>query len=291
MSRIFSAELFKIMKGKALRVNLLINIGFALFYAFVVVFAINSDMDMMGMENMFPGDGVAAIGSSFIIFWQIIVICAAVLAGIWVCDEFDNGTIRNVLSKGVSRTKFYVSKLVSVYVVSLVFTVISVIILFATITIAFTVGSTETLDVTNLLLFFAGQFLIYLTYVSLFVMMAFLFRNVGATLGVGIAFPVLIELLFVSLLSMSFAEPVSFLANIFPQYNIAQFNDVFNAGIGGEIVTYGREYVYELGAYIPVVEETASALNTYLVAAAVSFATVVITTVVGIYTFNKRDVK
>jgi len=275
MSRLLSGELFKIRKGLALPITLLVNIAYLVFYTAIVFFFVRFASDLISAEeveamdamtggiNLFPEYGVQALSASLAVFFQVIAICAAVLAGIWICDDFDGGTIRNLLSVGVSRTKYYFTKMLCIFVISIIFAIITTLLFTGVITLFFSFGTTS-ISAVDLLMFFGGHLLTYLTYVSIFVMLAFLFRNVGATLGVGIAFAALLETILVMVLGMPFASSVSFLSNIFPYHNLMQFSQVF---IG------------------------AASTTDYLIAAAVCGVTVVITTAIGLYTFNKRDVK
>jgi len=294
MSKILSAEMFKVMKGKALMINSLIVVGFVIFFSLLAIFSLNTFTDEelinLGLYGAFPEEGLRALVYSLPFFREVIIICAAVLSGIWICDEFDSGTIRNILSTGASRTKFYFSKLIFIFLTSVVFILISALIYFLITTVAFSLGDSSSIDVANSLFFLIGMLLSYLTYVSIFVMMGFLFRNIGATLGVGIGFAALAETLLIW--GLGFVGPLRFLLNIFPLHNVGRFNDVFNAGINNQIlITDGVVYSELLGTYIPVITETKSAANEYIIAVVLCVAMIIIATLIGVLTFKKRDVK
>jgi ABC-2 type transport system permease protein len=277
--RIFSAELYKIRKGKAFPITVFVNIAFVLFYAVMTVLFVQFILDMMvaegvdigepimmglGFDDAFPSSGYAAFTASFMIFYQVVTLCAASLAAIWICDEFENGTIRNLLSTGKSRSVYYVSKLIVVFAASVIFAVINTAVNAGIITAFFGFGGPETFVIADLLMFFGGQLMIYFAYASIFVMAAFLLRHVGAALGVTIGYVAFLEAIFVLVLSLEFASSVKFLENLFPYFNIMQFTQVFQGGL-----------------------ETGS----YLIAAIMCAVTVITSTAIGMITFAKRDVK
>jgi len=281
MSKILSAEMFKLRREKVTGVVVLINIALVSLFSLGMVLAIrffgeeimsafqDPEMVAMGMdsmESMFADSTIAAPGTAFALFYQFVAICAAVLAGFFICVEFDTGTIRNTLSVGKGRMGYYISKLITLFVTSIILAVISIVIYMAIFIMFFGFSWPGGSYAIDLLLLFGANILIHLTYVSLFAAAAFMFRSFGVTLGVALGFTMFIDQLVVMLLGMGFFEPVRFIQNIFPYHNVLQFVNVFSAGYEGE-------------------------MRTYLIAAAACVITIIGSTVVGMVTFAKRDVK
>lgn len=277
--KILSAEFFKLRKGKMLPVLFIIAVGFAALYAAMTVLSVEYMFDMLreqgidlddeimagiGFRELFPDGGLLALSSSFMIFQQVVVISGAVMAAIFICDEFDSGTVRNLLSIGRSRVKYYAVKLGIVFVTAILLAAVSTAINTGVITAFYGFGATGDGFALDLFLFIVGQVLTYATYISLFVMFAFLFRSVGAAMGVSIGCVFILEQLIFLILDMDFAASVSFLRNGIPFYNMMQFTAVFNGNAG---------------------------MGDFAIAAIICVVTAIIATAVGIVTFSKRDVK
>jgi len=280
MSNILSAEMFKLRKEKVTGIVLLINIVLAVLFAVGMALIIQffgeemqtafqdpemAGMGMEGMDTLFAGYASNAPSDAFSMFYSQIAICIGVLAGFFICYEFETGTIRNTLSVGKSRTAYYVSKIITLFVAAIVLSIITTLIYLITM-VAFFEFSIPDGYAVNLLLLIGGKAFIYLTYVTLFTALAFVFRGLAATLGIAIGFAMLIEPIAIMIFSTDAFSSVSVIRNIFPYHHVLQFNQVFNNGIDGE-------------------------LRTYLVSAAVCFAMIAVSTLIGIFTFNKRDVK
>jgi len=274
MGNVLSAEMFKLRKEKVTLIIFLINLFlvsvFSLAIALITRFvgeelANDPDMVAMGMDVMFSQYSTYAPAGAFSLMYQFIAIYAAVFAGFFVCSEFETGTIRNTLSVGKSRSGYYLSKVITIFTASIILAVIGTAI-YVGIEMLFFDFTPGDGYVVNLLLLIGGKFLVYLTYVSLFTMLAFVLRGIAATLGIAVGFAFLIELILHMILNAGFFEPVRFLQNIFPYHHVLQFNDVFLNGVSGNEITY-------------------------LTSVAVCVVIIILTTVIGLFTFNKRDIK
>jgi ABC-2 type transport system permease protein len=110
---------------------------------------------------------------------------AAVFAGLFISSEFSQGTIRNALCTGVSRTKVYVSKLaVSAALLALcMFLSCGTFIAGFTLTYGFGNGSGFLRDTLTVL---CMQFLYHFTYAGIGCLLAFLIPNIVITVATGV---------------------------------------------------------------------------------------------------------
>ena len=112
---------------------------------------------------------------------------AAVFSGLFISTEFSQGTIRNALSVGVSRTKVYLSKLAVSAALLALCMLLSCITFIAgfTLTYGFGVTGIEGFLRDALTVFFL-QFLYHFTYAGIGCLLAFLIPNIVITVAIGI---------------------------------------------------------------------------------------------------------
>jgi len=278
MGNILSAEFFKLRKERVTKIvfviNLLLAVGLSLMMALM---AYHFGEDILGVvqeaeqgmmlgadvEAMFAAEAVNAPATALMLFFQHIAVLVTILAGVFICGEFDTGTIRNTLAVGKCRVKYYLAKVITAFIAAMIMAIIATAIYAAVFAAYFGLEVPEGYAV-SLLWLFGANVLIYLTYTSLFVMLAFVFRSMVATLVVSIAFVTLAEAMLLMLLDASFMERFAFISNIFPYHNLMVFVNSFSEGHD---------------------------MQAWLTAAAICALTVVVTTVIGAFTFAKRDVK
>lgn len=110
---------------------------------------------------------------------------------LFVCTDFDNGTIKNIYSRGFSKTKVYFAKLIAsftaiiiMFVITLLFTLIISCILF-----------TGTAEAGNYILLIFGQLILLLASSSFVIAITFLFKKIGPAITIAILGPILISTL------------------------------------------------------------------------------------------------
>lgn len=109
------------------------------------------------------------------------VLLSAIFASIFVASDFVNGTIKNIMSRGVSRIKFYLSKFIVCACVTAFFVISSLIVgaLMGTLIWGFDpLGTADAWGIVSLVL---SQTFLSICYTSLFVFMAFAIRSGGGT--------------------------------------------------------------------------------------------------------------
>jgi len=319
MGSILSAEFFKLRKERITKTVFFVNFGLALFFSLMlalmayhfgdtILYELDSEetvvIGMEGLDGVFGGEGASSPSSGFTVMYQIITILTAVLAGFFVCAEFDTGTIRNTLSVGKSRVKYYFSKMVTISLYTIILAAIA-----TGLWVAFYIGffgfDAPSGYAVSLLWLVLGQMLIYLTYTSIFIMLAFLFRSMVATLVTAIAFAALLESILLMILQANFMSNFEFISHALPLHNIFVFTGAFE----GSLLTYAANCSceaialaegitdaiggFDLSSFIDMTcsYHDRTSMQEWFVAAVVCVVTIIITTVIGAYTFAKRDVR
>ena len=122
---------------------------------------------------------------------------AALIIGIFialfVCEDYTDGTIKNIYSKGYSRTEIYLSKFTAVCVFTLTACAVSWIGAYISGSVFFGAGGGFDAKLPLLL---AAQLVTILGYASLFFAAAIIFRKTGSAIAGCIISPMLFSLLF-----------------------------------------------------------------------------------------------
>jgi len=210
MLNLLRADLYGLKNSKGLLYTVLV--GAVLIAALVVVFKYaNIDTGMLSHGRVPPGTDVFGIsladlhripGSIDIAFraagkGDFIPLMIAVFVCIYVTNEFSYGTIKNILAVGNKKTSFYISKLITVS--------LSSVIIFSSIVLAsFIAGSflfrlsSEISDVAQLLQTLALQLLLHIAYAAIFFMIAALIKNTGISIAVSVGVLIFLRLLFLA---------------------------------------------------------------------------------------------
>ena len=150
----------------------------------------------------YDGGKFLLMGSSF----SQMNIVFPIFITLFVCNDFSEGTIKNILSRGISRGQVFFSKLLTVYVASLFFVLFGMLVAVITGTCIWGFGDSFELSfLPNL----GVQFLLVLAYATVDVFFAFLFGKKAASLAVGIGLTTVATLVF-ALLDVILSEKVGF---------------------------------------------------------------------------------
>lgn len=123
----------------------------------------------------------------------------AVFASIFVASEFSCGTIKNTVSKGYSRKKIYLSKLMIVSIATIVLCSVITILITAIASLMYGFGPVNPHLFTNILIFIGTQLLLNIAYVSIFVAIATIFRNMGVSIAINIGILMFVPFIFAGL--------------------------------------------------------------------------------------------
>lgn len=155
MINLFRGELFKIKRSKITHVIAAIFIAIALFMLAMVLYSHFSTGKAHGAfarSTGWEGFSTAFDGDIFLMFIGMFV-------GTYICNEYSNGTIRQMTARGFSRTKIVLGQFLGTAFTMYLMFILVALFIFAVFSIQGSVGSAE---VSRIVLTFFG----YLAYVS-----------------------------------------------------------------------------------------------------------------------------
>jgi ABC-2 type transport system permease protein len=172
-----------------------------------------------------------------------------------ITTEYATGTIKDPVSLGFSRSKIYLSKLSMVSLATIFMLLLAIIVSGLTSILVFGFYGTFTfLDMLLFIRMFLIQIVLYTAYASLFLLISFLIKNIGGTM----AFTIIFSLVLGSLASM----------------------------VGNSLI--GR--ILLIMNFSPTALPHPSQTDLML-AMVVAISYLILTTGIGLYIFNKRDIK
>ena len=169
MKQLIQAEWYKIKSSKTLR------------YLCIAIFVFNCISVISSIvvkETFFWGQiGVLQIGSSMNAIWF------GAFAGFFIASEFQNGSIRNVLSLGKNRAQVFMAKVIAMFIAI----TIMLFVLAVSFTICYTITSRfGTMAIGAFVPYFISNFfselIFHLPYAGFFTMFAFLTKKPGLTI-------------------------------------------------------------------------------------------------------------
>lgn len=260
MLNLIKAELYRIFRSKALWITLIVLIAFltinGLTGAVGTMGTFNEDVDAMrettnGLKGSLVQLYQMATGDN--LFYFFLPILVAVIA-----TDFTNGTVRNVLARGSSRTKYYLSKLILSILLCSIFIIIYETYPLAIGTIRYGLG--DYFNIFNYWRILLTQIPIYLAVVSLGTFIALTVKKTATLNAIYIPIFVVTQLIIATLIG---------------------FNDKFKWLIDYELSLGIRKYVF-----------TETITNNNIISAfTLGISVIIITTVLGIILFRKSEIK
>lgn len=122
MKRLLKADIYRVLKSRLTLIALILVLAFPVLIVFLYVGirALSGlDADMSGMDMLFNANSI--IGSAYSLTNNIGLVLPA-FAGILVCMDISNGTLRNKIIAGNRRAEIYLSHLI----VSILFSVVMI---------------------------------------------------------------------------------------------------------------------------------------------------------------------
>lgn len=281
MLNLIKSDIYKLRKAKSFWICIIIAICLSAIMTYFIDFTYkmmnNIEAETLASEEMMQQNGMnISVGntplnyddlnaSSLLLtqFSSSAAILMAVFISLFVGGEFTYGTIKNLASKNYSRTKIYCSKLIVSIAASLFLTVLSVGSATLVGTALWGFGDVSSEMAGDLIVGSLIELLLITAFASLFVMFSMLVRQNGGSLAVNIC-----TLEFVSLFVM-IGEMV--------------IKKVFD-----KTVTLSN-YLLSTNMNQIAMQELTGKQITRSILVAVVFLTA--TTAIGLYTFNKRDIK
>lgn len=191
-----------------------------------------------------------------------IQILLAIVISIFITAEFSYGTMKNIVSKGYQRPKIYLSKLITMVIMTLIMLIVGF--LSGTIAVTIITGKLGTFTGTYLweVMRVVGiETLLHIALASVFAMIAMVIRNNGGSIAGSIIGVSLFGTLIYQLLELIFKNKVKF----------SQYSLQYNIGL------------YRLDIAPPMDDIIRSII--------VGIAFLVLSTVIGIIAFKNTDIK
>lgn len=196
MRQLLSFELRKLVRSKSIYICLIVMvclkiIGVVIAKATMDMFdGFQSMVDMDEMGGMFSYSGIkyllsACNGSNMWIFMAIFVT-------IFICTDFTEGTMKNIVARGFGRDKIFFAKSIVICIGSILFGIVSMLVGFLSGSIAFGVGKGFSGSMAVALLV---QLLALMAYTMMNVLLAVLFGKLGGAITLGIIIPLVYPLL------------------------------------------------------------------------------------------------
>lgn len=183
MNNLMKFELRKLFRMKSFYICLLISVFFEVLS--VVVSILLNGVAEMPKETILAFDSVfSAIGNGQL------EILLAVFISLFVCCDYTEGTIKNIISHGFSRGQVYATTYVVLILAGWIFVISDMAVGFVLTAILGGVGTPASHFVPVLLI----NFLLVVAYVSLFHFFGVLFRKNGGAIAVGIVFPICLSI-------------------------------------------------------------------------------------------------
>lgn len=189
MSRLLKIEFIKIRKSLAFKVTLLIcalmclmNVGlYVVMNNFTEVTEDILDMSINGYTMFYS----CVVNSSDILMLSTIVIC------IIIGGDFSSRTLQSQIVAGYSRTQIVISRFISSFVLLFIFATVYTLIISGGVTLFIGFGKPFTWKILGEMLvsFFMSVFMSY-AIMTLYLLIIFIFRSVGPSLGV--AMPIML---------------------------------------------------------------------------------------------------
>lgn len=184
---IIKSELYKLKMSKAFYICLSVCIVFASVIPIVMQLGISRGDEGFTAMNL---SGVEMIGNS--LSMNIFQIVFAVFASIFVSGEFHNGTMKNYISKGVSRERMYLSKLAVCGKASLVMYVCYILSACIAGTILWGFDPHNIATIANVLTLILVEGLLILALTSVFVAISMFLRGNGSSIATNICILILV---------------------------------------------------------------------------------------------------
>lgn len=140
MSRVFSFELHKLFRSKRFYIWTAVSIALSLLFlvaSFFTYKSVNSEVFLQAAQESDPSanslimqaeSGVISMVKFFskspIAFCIMVFVCG------FVCDDFENGILKNVISKGYSRTTVFTVKYITSLIAAAIMTALNAILIF-----------------------------------------------------------------------------------------------------------------------------------------------------------------
>lgn len=194
MRKILSFETRKTLRSKEFIIMAILSVALSCLYLLVIYF-MSKGSDIF--STAFVENGVLSLIKNF--KTDQIYICVAILVCTLICSDFDSGILKNVISKGYSRTEIFAAKLINFSIVAVVISFVSSIVTFVLSSILFNnIGTFRPIIILQYIILTLGV----VAFANLFTMICALLKKSGPSVAVSIL------VLFLIPMGLSIVKPV-----------------------------------------------------------------------------------
>jgi len=204
-----SAELYRLRKSKSFWIMLAVVAGMAAFMS--IVFGILPADELMGLR---PESASEMLIGSIPMNIQTMLFILVGFIVVFVCSDFDSGTVRNPLAVGVSRLEYYIAKFVGMLITCAIYVVITVLATGLPY-LAFEPWG-DMFNFTNFIGSVGIGYLILVAQATLFMTVGMMARKIGTTLGIVLGYLVLDMIISAFIMMVEVEGILRTLANILP---------------------------------------------------------------------------
>jgi ABC-2 type transport system permease protein len=267
MSKLLHADFYRLWKTKSYYICLAVAAAIAIFGAVMTQVSINimkaatkTEPSMQqGVDKLVENTKTGGFGYLGTCMGDnTIPLLVAIVVSLFVCMYFSSGAIKN--AHGFHRSEIYGSVLITSAVSALIMMVVYMLFSFAAASVLWGVGKVDTDIVLGLLKMIGTVSLLLIGCVSLFVMVAMLIRNSGGTIAINIGSFIVVPLL---------------------------LGIINNLLIKSDVVLV-KYWIVNAGAYVAQLKPINDDIIRSLIVAG---CYIVVTTAIGLFTFQKRDIK
>lgn len=184
MKKLIKFEFHNLLRAKSLYICIIISMCFS---ALSVILSMLSS-SLLAMEENVTDTAVSSLTGA--LSSGELSILLVVFISIFVCRDYAEGTIKNVVSRGYTRVQVYFAKEMVLILGGFFFLIADLLTTFITACIFFDVGTFSTKILSLLMI----DVILLIAYVTLYHFFAVLFRKNGATIASGIVFPLALSL-------------------------------------------------------------------------------------------------
>lgn len=224
----------------------------------------NTDTEDVQKDNVSDGKilpeltGIYMLEDSF----TNIPIFLGIFLAMFITAEFSNGTIKNIVSRGFSRSQIYLSKFIAAIITNLFLIVITSASALIAGTIMWKFGTTYDNFILDVLRMFFLEVLVNIAVSSIFVMVAFLVRRNGPAVSINLGIWALSSVV-LNLINLLFEKVFKTDFKITKYWALDCVSELHHLSLEQSVINRGI---------------------------LVSLGTIIVTGAIGMYTFSKRDI-
>lgn len=265
MYSLLKSDFYKLVHTKSFYICGILSAVFSslsiLAYNFLILAGYGiTDVSMLGLN------AVDGLKQGIFGFGEAVTILVTIVTALFTACDFSHGTIKNILSAGVSRYKVYASKLIITLAVTVIFVILGAVSSFTTGAILWEVGDLTRDLYLEMLQIIGMAILIEFSSACLYVMLGFMIKKTGVTVSIALLLNQIIVPLACAFASMGIKN----------WFKLEEFDLLKYWPL-----TYARQITQ-----IAEMEQ-----QDIITAVIVCVSYVVVTTVLGMIVFKKRDIQ